>query len=298
MEPLEEVKNLSSFRKAVIAGLILIIGFGTAYLVSRHINNRQMIEKGIKELYDQFKPARDYMIKHHIRARGIYNPKVLDAMDKVPRERFVLENLISQAYNDNPLPIGYGQTISQPFIVALMTQLLEPDDEDVALEVGTGSGYQAAVLSEIVNKVYTVEIISELGIKAKEKFEKIGYNNIETKIGDGYYGWEEHAPYDCIVVTAAAPQIPPPLIKQLKNGGKMAIPVGHPYLVQHLTLVEKTDDGDLLTKLVMPVRFVPFVRDKKGYVKGQDLKSLTELYNYELIKNSKLTTFLNNSNIK
>jgi len=200
------------------------------------------------------------MVNQQIAARGIYDKKVLQAMRDVPRHLFVPERRRSSAYGDSALPIGYGQTISQPYIVALMTEWLEPERDDIALEVGTGSGYQAAVLSQIVKKVYTVEIITPLGKAAGKRLNEMGYNNIIVKVDDGYFGWEQHSPFDCIIVTAASDHIPPPLIKQLKNGGKMAIPVGMPFQVQKLMLVEKSEQGEMRIKNILPVRFVPLRR--------------------------------------
>ncbi len=183
--------------------------------------------------------------------------RVMQAMGKVPRHRFVPKRLRAYAYDNRPLPIGHGQTISQPYIVALMTDLLQVDTDDIALEIGTGSGYQAAILAKLVKHVYTIEIIQPLGEAASERLQHIGYDNITTRIGDGYYGWEAHAPFDVIIVTAAAGSIPPPLIKQLKPGGRMAIPVGGVYATQQLILVEKDMQGKITTKQVLPVRFVP-----------------------------------------
>ena len=203
------------------------------------------------------------MVATQIMARGIKDEAVLRAMRQVPRHLFVPEESIGSAYGDFPLSIGYGQTISQPYIVAFMTELLRPGQDDIALEVGTGSGYQAAVLSEIVKEVLTIEIIPPLGRAAETRLKELGYENITVKVADGYYGWEDHAPFDCIVVTAASDHIPPPLIQQLKKGGKMAIPVGHPFSVQNLMLVEKSVDGDIKTRNVLPVRFVPFRRTGK-----------------------------------
>jgi len=183
--------------------------------------------------------------------------RVMDVMAKVPRHEFVPAYLRSSAYANIPLPIGNGQTISQPFIVALMTDLLETKKDDVVLEVGTGSGYQAAVLSGLVKKVYTIEIIKELGESAGERLSRLRYRNVEVRIGDGYFGWEEHAPFDAIIVTAAAGHVPPPLIKQLKPGGRIIIPVGGTYQVQMLMVVTKDASGTLKTRQVLPVRFVP-----------------------------------------
>jgi len=182
---------------------------------------------------------------------------VMEAMGKVPRHEFVPPHLRRSAYQNRPLPIGYGQTISQPYIVALMTDLLDVDGDDVVLEIGTGSGYQAAILAELVEKVYTIEIVGELGEQAKGRLKRLGYQNVEVRVGDGYYGWEEHAPFDGIIVTAAASHIPPPLTKQLKPGGRMIIPVGSPFMTQQLMLVKKEKDGTIKTKQVLPVIFVP-----------------------------------------
>ncbi|HEO69868.1 MAG TPA: protein-L-isoaspartate(D-aspartate) O-methyltransferase [Candidatus Hydrogenedentes bacterium] len=193
---------------------------------------------------------------------AVSDKAVLEAMRSVPRHRFVPENQVRQAYDDSPLPIGYGQTISQPYIVAYMTQMLEPDPNDVVLEIGAGSGYQAAVLAEIVKKVYTIEIVEPLARQAKERFAMLGCDNVEAKHGDGYFGWPDKGPFDAIIVTAAASHIPPPLIEQIKPGGCMAIPVGPPMQVQHLMLVEKKEDGSVVKRSVMPVRFVPLTRSK------------------------------------
>lgn len=203
------------------------------------------------------------MVKRQIKSRGVKDEKVLATMRKVPRHEFVSTEQLHDAYKDSPLPIGSGQTISQPYIVAYMTELLKPQKEHKVLEVGTGSGYQAAVLAEIVDKVYTIEIIEELGVKAQERIKRLEYKNVEVKIEDGYNGWEKHAPFDSIIVTAAAEHVPPPLIKQLKPGGIMCIPVGSPFFVQDLTVVEKKKDGKITIRKVLPVRFVPLVRKKK-----------------------------------
>ena len=191
--------------------------------------------------------------------------RVLEALRQTPRHRFVPAALVPHAYEDRPLPIGYGQTISQPYIVAKMTELLEPKKEDRALEIGTGSGYQAAVLSPLVAEVYTMEIIEPLGIAARERLAALGYKNVEVRIGDGYYGWPEKAPFDCIIVTAAANHIPPPLVEQLKPGGRMVIPVGNPFQTQTLVLVSKGRKGprDIQVRSLMPVAFVPLVGGPK-----------------------------------
>ncbi len=206
-----------------------------------------------------FERMRQNMVNRQIVSRGIEHQPTIDAMRKVERHLFVPRAQERRAYDDGPLPIGYGQTISQPYIVAYMTELVEPKPEDKVLEIGAGSGYQAAVLAEIVDQVYTIEIIPELGERARELLDDLKYENVEVITGDGYYGIEEHAPYDAIVVTAAAEYIPPPLINQLKDGGKMIIPVGSPFLTQTLMLVEKQGDSYTTTNL-LPVRFVPFTR--------------------------------------
>ncbi len=186
--------------------------------------------------------------------------RVLQVMRSVPRHRFVSESLRDLAYADRPLPIGHGQTISQPFIVALMTDLLEPQADHRVLEIGTGSGYQAAVLAPLVREVCTIEIIPELGESAAERLAGPDYRNVRTRIGDGYYGWPDCGPFDGIVVTAAASHVPPPLIEQLKPGGRMVIPVGGPFTTQQLLLVYKTLEGGVSTRQLLPVRFVPFTR--------------------------------------
>jgi protein-L-isoaspartate(D-aspartate) O-methyltransferase len=182
---------------------------------------------------------------------------VLDAMGIVPRHQFVPEELQRQAYDDRPLPIGYGQTISQPFIVAVMTDLLQVAPNHVVLEIGTGSGYQAAVLAHLARRVYTIEIVPGLANSAAQRFQQLGYTNVSTRLGDGYYGWQEASPFDGIIVTAAASQIPPPLIQQLKAGGRMVIPVGAPFALQHLVLVEVDAERKVRTRELLPVGFVP-----------------------------------------
>jgi len=189
--------------------------------------------------------------------RAAFSPGVIAAIEKVERHRFVPAALSLVAYLNRPLPIGYGQTISQPFIVALMTDLMKVKAGDKVLEIGTGSGYQAAVLAEMAGSVYSIEIIDPLGKEASERLQSLGYRNVETRVGDGYYGWPEAAPFDAIMVTAAASHVPPPLIKQLKPGGRMVIPLGTQFMTQYLMLVEKQMDGTLTTRQILPVRFVP-----------------------------------------
>ena len=200
---------------------------------------------------------RDVAKSGPITAQGRLDPRVMEVLGRIPRHLFVPADQRPYAYENRPLPIGYGQTISQPYIVALMTDLLRPDPGDVVLEVGTGSGYQAAVLSALVAHVYSLEIIEPLGEQAAERLKAQGYANVTTRIGDGYYGWEEHAPYDGIVVTAAASGIPPPLVRQLKPGGRMVIPVGGVFATQQLMLVEKDAEGQVRSRQILPVRFVP-----------------------------------------
>ncbi len=178
-----------------------------------------------------------------------------------PSPRVCPDRLRKEAYENHPLPIGYGQTISQPYIVALMTDLIQPDPDDVVLEVGTGSGYQAAVLAKLIKRVYSMEIIEPLAEQASKRLERLGYSNVETKLGDGYFGWEEHAPYDAIIVTAASSHVPPPLIQQLKPGGRLVIPVGGRFAIQYLLLIEKTEEGDIMTRQIAAVRFVPLTGD-------------------------------------
>ncbi len=205
---------------------------------------------------DPFFPYREYMVRTHIRPRGISDPQVLNAMLNVPRHKFVPRDYQEQSYADRPLPIGYGQTISQPYIVALMTQLLELEEGDKVLEVGTGSGYQAAVLAEIVDEVYTVEIIPELAAAAAERLKRLGYTQVQAANRDGYYGWEEYAPFDAIIVTCAPDHVPQPLLQQLKDGGRLVIPVGFPGAYQ--TLWQITRQGDqFLSKNWGGVTFVP-----------------------------------------
>jgi protein-L-isoaspartate(D-aspartate) O-methyltransferase len=188
------------------------------------------------------------------------SPAVLEVMGRIERHLFVPEDFSELAYDDRPVPIGYGQTISQPFIVALMTHLLQPDPGDTALEVGTGSGYQAAVLSPLVEQVCTIEIIPQLGETAAERLDRLGFANVSTRVGDGYFGWPECGPFDRIVVTAAAGHVPPPLVEQLKPGGRMVIPVGGRFVTQYLTLVEKAQSGEVTTRQLLPVLFVPLTR--------------------------------------
>lgn len=189
--------------------------------------------------------------------QGAFSKPVMDAMGKVPRHRFVPKEMERYAYRNRPLPIGYGQTISQPFLVAYMTELLQVDKTSKVLEIGTGSGYQAAILGELVKEVYTIEIVAPLATRATETLKANGYRNVQVRAGDGYYGWEQQAPFDAIIVTAAASHVPPPLIQQLKRGGRMLIPLGSSFLPQHLVLVEKDANDRVRTRELLPVQFVP-----------------------------------------
>lgn len=204
----------------------------------------------------RFTEAREHMVKFDLKGRDITDERVLEVMGKVKRHKFVSRDLQDKAYADHPLPIGYGQTISQPYIVALMTQSLDLKEEDNVLEIGTGSGYQAAILAELVEDVYTIEIIEELAVKANKTLKDLGYGNVRVKAADGYFGWEEHAPFDAIIVTCTANHIPPPLIEQLDDGGRLIIPLGSTKYYQTLTLVEKKN-GNLETRYITSVRFVP-----------------------------------------
>lgn len=219
---------------------------------------RSVATGGQEQNYAQ---SRANMVRTQLLARGIEDSAVTRAMKTVPRHQFVPEDLKRDAYDDGPLPIGYGQTISQPYIVALMTELLHVKPGDRVLEIGTGSGYQAAVLGEICDSVWTMEIIDELASGARNRLSRLGYSRISVRSADGYYGWPDHGPFDAIMVTAAAEHIPPPLVAQLANNGRMVIPVGHPFFVQNLVLVEK-HNGAVTTRTILPVRFVPLTRSQ------------------------------------
>ncbi|MDP8298801.1 MAG: protein-L-isoaspartate(D-aspartate) O-methyltransferase [Candidatus Tantalella remota] len=210
---------------------------------------------------DMFRMQRERMVERQIKNRGVSDEKVLDAMRTVERHRFVPGSLQDEAYADTPLPIGYGQTISQPYIVAFMMEAAKVGLEDKVLEIGTGCGYQAAVLAELAGEVYTIEILEPLAEGAKRKLKSLGYSNIMVKQGDGYKGIPEHGPYDAIIVTAAPPEIPETLIGQLKPGGRMIVPVGSFY--QQLQMITRTEEG-YDTESLLPVRFVPMVHGKEG----------------------------------
>jgi len=254
-------------KKAVVhTGSVLFALVVALSLVVHASEQDGSIAKPEKE--DPYREDRERMVRVDIvrtgwGREGVKDKAVLEAMRTVPRHEFVPQGQRRRAYADGPLPIGYGQTISQPYIVAYMTDMLKPKKDHKVLEIGTGSGYQAAVLAEIVKQVYTIEIVPELGASAKKRLEDLGYGNVTARVGDGYFGWKEHGPFDAIIVTAAASHIPPPLVEQLKPGGRMAIPVGPPLQVQYLMLLEKLEDGSVIKRNVMPVRFVPLTRGKK-----------------------------------
>jgi protein-L-isoaspartate(D-aspartate) O-methyltransferase len=217
------------------------------------------MEGSILQQDARYAAARERMVSQQIISRGVTDQPTLQAMRKVPRHIFVPKEYESEAYDDNPLPIGYGQTISQPYIVAYMTEVAKPDPSKTALEIGTGSGYQAAVLAETVKSVFSIEIVPELAMESAERLKKLGYNNITVKYGDGYKGWKEFSPFDIIIVTAAAEQIPQPLIDQLAENGRLVIPVGAPLAVQELILLIKKNGVIEKSRLTF-VRFVPFKR--------------------------------------
>ncbi|OOP57546.1 MAG: protein-L-isoaspartate O-methyltransferase [Candidatus Brocadia carolinensis] len=209
---------------------------------------------------DAFTRQRKRMVEEQIAYRDIKDKRVLEAMESVPRHLFIPEEVRFSSYYDQPVPIGFGQTISQPYIVAFMTELLQTRTGDVVLEVGTGSGYQAAVLARLVKQLYTIELVEELGKDARKRLKTLGYDNVDVMIGDGYKGWPEHAPFNAIIVTAAAEHIPQPLIDQLKPGGRMVIPVGGVHAVQELMLITKDASAKIVKESIIPVRFVPLLR--------------------------------------
>ncbi len=232
---------------SVFALLVLAWPPATAQADARSYERRAMI----RDIEQHVAETRHYLDKDYL------DERVMQAMAKVPRHEFVPASQQDNAYLNQPLPIGHGQTISQPYIVALMTDLIESNASSKVLEIGTGSAYQAAILAELVDEVYTIEVIEALGTEARKRLQRLHYDNVQTRIGDGYYGWPEAAPFDAIIVTAAASHVPPPLIKQLKRGGRMVIPVGSRFLVQQLLLIEKRGDDSISTRQVLPVRFVP-----------------------------------------
>lgn len=250
----------------IIAALIIFLFINQNFDIKNKLINKTNITQTNQTIQaGEFYEARKYMVDNHMKARDIYDEKVFAVMEKVPRNRFVPSNLVANAYDDRPLPIGYGQTISQPYIVALMTQELKVGKYDKVLEIGTGSGYQAAVLAELVKEVYTIEIVEPLAKSAEERLKREGYNNVEVKNADGYFGWQEKSPFDAIIVTAAVNHIPPPLIEQLKDGGRVIIPLGSTREFQTLTLVTKKGN-DLETRFITGVVFVPLTGEaqKRG----------------------------------
>ena len=250
-----------------IALVIIVIIISCIFYSFRPFINRGDVSiangKEAKSKAEDYAQQRKMMVEQQIVARGVKNKKVLDAMNSVPRHLFVPVGYRQGSYFDQPLPIGLGQTISQPYIVALMTEMLDVDNDDIVLEIGTGSGYQAAVLSTIVKELYTIEIIEKLGLQAAELLKSLGYDNVKVKISDGGLGLPEKAPFDAIIVTAAAPKIPDPLIKQLKPGGRMVIPVDNNFYSQDLLIVKKDEAGNIETRKTIPVRFVPLVEGEK-----------------------------------
>lgn len=237
--------------KLFIVGLFVQLFFlSNGFVIAdEYTQQRQQMVADIKDDVE--------IIAKHIN-KNTFNTIVMQAMNTVPRHEFVPADLRDKAYENRPLPIGFGQTISQPYIVALMTDLLQPQSDQRVLEIGTGSGYQAAVLSQLVAQVYSIEIIEELGKSTAQLLTQLYYGNIKTRVADGYDGWPQHAPFDSIIVTAAISHIPPPLVQQLKKGGRMVIPVGTRFQTQYLTLVEKDMEGKITTQQLLPVIFVPF----------------------------------------
>lgn len=240
-----------------LLALALAAGFAVSFATEASAGDERAGERRamVEEVAAEARATRSYT------GRGSFSERVMAAMEKVPRHRFVPDAWAGAAYENRPLPIGEGQTISQPYIVALSTELLDPGPDDVMLEVGTGSGYQAAVLAELVREVWSIEIVEPLGREAARLLEELGYDNVAVKIGDGYQGWPEKGPFDGIVVTAAAPEVPAPLIEQLKPGAKMVIPVGPRFAEQELLLIEKRADGGITRRTILPVRFVPLTRE-------------------------------------
>ncbi len=243
------MKYIARLQLAIIAVYISCIpGYA---IESYELQRKQMIAEIIQDVVET---------SHYLGIKTL-DRKVLHVMSSVPRHEFVPKNNKSNAYLNHALPIGHGQTISQPYIVAIMTQLLNLDSTSVVLEIGTGSGYQAAVLAELAANVYSIEIIEPLAKQAIIRLDRLGYKNVKIKHADGYYGWAQHAPYDAIMVTAAASHVPPSLIKQLKPGGQIIIPVGSRFMTQQLLLINKQENNKLTTRQILPVRFVPFTGD-------------------------------------
>lgn len=254
--------NTGAVRPRVIGLLGWLIGLGPVFACVPDEPGAGWPGDDRRPSVDAFGRERAAMIERQLRARDIDDPRVLEAMDRVPRHEFVPEGLRSAAYADRPLPIEVGQTISQPYIVALMTQLTRPGEGERALDVGTGSGYQAAVLAELVEEVYSIEIHEELANSARDRLDRLNYDNVTVRHGDGYRGWPEAAPFDVIIVAAAPPEIPPPLIEQLAPGGRLVVPVGGGF-GQELVLIEKDADGSISRQTVAPVAFVPMTGEAR-----------------------------------
>lgn len=248
MTPYEDEMNMDIRRTSLILVFFILTGFSRV----------PSVEKALAYDTDKTAAQRKAMVESQLIARGISDKRVLEAMGKIPRHLFVDTSMQGSAYGDHPLPIGEGQTISQPYVVAWMTDALGLAPSDRVLEIGTGSGYQAAVLAEIAREVYTIEIREGLSESAAKLLDTLGYRNVQTKYADGYFGWEEHAPFDAIIITASANHIPPPLLKQLKDGGKLIIPLGSTLYYQTLTMVTKKGD-DLTVEQMGGVAFVPMV---------------------------------------
>ncbi|MFQ5815821.1 MAG: protein-L-isoaspartate(D-aspartate) O-methyltransferase [Candidatus Hydrothermarchaeaceae archaeon] len=244
--------------------VFIVAGSGRGLTQLAHLENKGKLRKRTIDVENSenedpsLREKREFMVAHHLEARDIMDGRVLEVMGRVQRQRFVDLGLQNRAYEDNPLPIAEGQTISQPYVVALMTQSLDLKGDERVLEIGTGSGYQAAILAEIVDEVYTIEIREKLAKSAEERLDELGYYNVHAKNADGYFGWNEHAPFDAIMITAAVNHIPLPLIEQLRDGGKLILPLGPTTYFQTLTLVEKKD-GNLTAQHISSVRFVPMI---------------------------------------
>lgn len=243
----------------IISCLIVVISCTTLLIYNK---NKVLAMGDATSVMDEdaFTRQRKRMVEEQIAYRDIKDKRVLEAMESVPRHLFIPEEVRFSSYYDQPVPIGFGQTISQPYIVAFMTELLQTRTGDVVLEVGTGSGYQAAVLARLVKQVYTIELVEELGKDARKRLKTLGYDNVDVMIGDGYKGLPDHAPFNAIIVTAAAEHIPQPLIDQLKPGGRMVIPVGGVHAVQELMLITKDASAKIVKESIIPVRFVPLLR--------------------------------------